>query len=145
MNKTEIHEENIQYAALPWRKVGGVIEILVVTTRNTKKWIVPKGWPIGNKTPSECAAHEALEEAGLLGEVAAKAVGSFRYRKRRKSGEVIPCKVYVFPMRVAEQLNSWIEQGTREICWCSHEEALVRITNSSLRRLIAKFVNTSPT
>jgi 8-oxo-dGTP pyrophosphatase MutT (NUDIX family) len=139
VSRTAVHVPNVQYAALPWRRTAGAIEILLITTRNTKSWIVPKGWPLDGRTPSECAAHEALEEAGVLGEMAPEALGTFRYNKRRKSGEMVPCEVHVFTMEVVRQRRSWAEKAARDICWCSLEEALARVTEPSLRRLIAKF------
>ena len=143
MSSAELHVRNVQYAALPWRRAQGAVEILLVTTRNTRRWIVPKGWPLDGRTPSECAAHEALEEAGVLGEVAAETLGSFRYAKRRKSGKIVPCKVHVFTMRVVRQRRRWAEKSVREICWCSLDEALMRVTDPGLRRLIAKFARVS--
>jgi len=134
---------NVQYAALPWRKAEGAIEILLITTRNTGRWIVPKGWPLVGRTPSECAGLEALEEAGVLGEVAVETLGSFHYNKRRKSGEIVPCKVHVFAMEVVRQRRSWAEKSSRKTCWCSLDEALARVTEPGLRRLIAKFAKSS--
>jgi 8-oxo-dGTP pyrophosphatase MutT (NUDIX family) len=139
VSRTAAHVPNVQYAALPWRRVRGVIEILLITTRNTRSWIVPKGWPLDGCTPSECAAHEALEEAGVLGEVAPESLGFFHYNKRRKSGEIVLCKVHVFAMEVVQQRRSWAEKAARDVCWCSLEEALALVTEPSLRRLIAKF------
>ena len=89
-----------QYAALPWRRRRGhTVEILLVTTRRTGRWIVPKGWPVSGCSPGECAAREAMEEAGVLGVVAAKPIGVFPYRKQRKSGEQVRCRVEVFRLR----------------------------------------------
>jgi 8-oxo-dGTP pyrophosphatase MutT (NUDIX family) len=130
---------NLQYAALPWRRAHGEVQILLVTTKTTGRWIVPKGWPIPGRKPAECAAREALEEAGVVGEVAAQAVGSFSYQKRRKSGDLLPCKVEVFPMEVLRQRRSWPEKDSRETCWCSINEAVARVPERGLRRLIAKF------
>ena len=143
MSRAAAHIPNVQYAALPWRRTKGAIEILLITTRNTRSWIVPKGWPLAGCTPSECAAREALEEAGITGEVAEDALGSFHYDKRRKSGDIISCKVHVFAMEVFHQRRSWAEKAARDLCWCSLEEALARVKEPSLRRLIAKFAKTS--
>src|SRR5689334_19027712 len=98
---------NVQYAALPWRRAKRGIEILLITTSNTRRWIVPKGWPVEGLDPAECAAQEALEEAGVLGEVAAEPLGYFRHSKERKSGEILLCTVYVFAMEVLRQRHSW--------------------------------------
>jgi 8-oxo-dGTP pyrophosphatase MutT (NUDIX family) len=128
-----------QYAALPWRWSEDHLEILLVTTLSTRRWVVPKGWPIEGRTPSECAAQEAFEEAGVVGATAPRPVGSFSYLKRRKSGETVPCRVAVFPLEVEQQRRTWPEKAVRETCWCSVDEALVRVTEQGLKRLIARF------
>jgi 8-oxo-dGTP pyrophosphatase MutT (NUDIX family) len=128
-----------QYAALPWRWADEHLEILLITTLTTRRWVVPKGWPVEGCSPSERAAQEALEEAGVVGEMAQSPLGSFRYAKRRKSGETVPCKVAVFALEVARQRRTWPEKSVRETCWCSVDEALARVTDPGLKRLIAKF------
>jgi 8-oxo-dGTP pyrophosphatase MutT (NUDIX family) len=130
---------NVQYAALPWRKAGDALEILLITTLNTHRWIVPKGWPLEGKSPYASAAQEAMEEAGISGEIAETALGSFSYLKLRKNGETMTCKVDVFPMEVAHQRRSWAEKSVRQLRWCSVDEAMARVTEPGLRRLIAKF------
>ena len=128
----------IQYAALPWRFTNGALEILLVTTRNARRWIVPKGWPMPHCAPPECAAHEAYEEAGVVGEVAAKSLGAFTYEKQLKSGKTVTCNVEVFPLAVARQRRAWPEKRARQADWCSVEEALSRIAEPGLRRIVAK-------
>jgi 8-oxo-dGTP pyrophosphatase MutT (NUDIX family) len=130
---------NIQYAALPWRRTEGTVEILLITTRNTRRWIVPKGWPLTDRTPGECAAQEALEEAGVLGKVGEKPLGWFSYDKLRKSGEVLHCKVQVYAMEVALQRRSWAEKAARQTRWCSPQEALTHVSEPGLRQIISKF------
>ena len=134
--------ENVQYAALPWRIVDGALEVLLITTRNTRRWIVPKGWPIAEYTPQACAAFEAMEEAGVAGVVEAEAFGTFHYDKLRKSGEVLACKVYVYPIKVTRRRRQWPEKRARDCEWCSVEEAISRIKETGLRRLIKKFAKT---
>jgi 8-oxo-dGTP pyrophosphatase MutT (NUDIX family) len=129
----------VQYGALPWRNACGSIEILLITTRNTKRWIVPKGWPIGGLSPRECAACEALEEAGVDGEVAEQALGSFRYDKRRKSGDLIPCTVHLFAIEVFHQHENWPEKAARERYWCSVADAVARVAEPTLQHLISNF------
>ena len=130
---------SIQYGALPWRRAGEAIEILLITTRNTRRWIVPKGWPLLGRTPRECAAQEALEEAGVSGKVAEKPLGWFHYDKLRKSGEVVPCKVQIYPMEVSRQRSAWAEKAMRQTRWCSPQEALSHVSEPGLRQLITKF------
>jgi len=130
---------NRQYAALPWRLTGDRLEILLITTLTTKRWMVPKGWPVNDCSPSECAAIEAFEEAGVVGTTSPKAVGSFDHVKQRKAGGAILCHVDVFALEVERQRRTWPEKAMRETCWCSVEEAVARVSEPGLKRLIAKF------
>jgi 8-oxo-dGTP pyrophosphatase MutT (NUDIX family) len=128
-----------QYAALPWRWVEGHLEVLLITTLTSKRWVVPKGWPMEGCSPSECAAHEAFEEAGVVGTTAPEPVGSFDYRKRRKTGAEIDCHVDVFDLEVERQRRAWPEKAVRETRWCTVDEALARVSDPGLKRLIAQF------
>ena len=132
-------EAGSQYAALPWRWADDHLEILLITTLSTKRWVVPKGWPLEGRSPSESAAQEALEEAGVVGPTALRPVGSFSYLKRRKTGETISCRVAVFALEVERQRRTWPEKAVRETCWCSVDEALARVSDPGLKRLIARF------
>jgi 8-oxo-dGTP pyrophosphatase MutT (NUDIX family) len=129
----------VQYAALPWRMNDGALEILLITTLKTHRWIVPKGWPIEALNPQACAAREALEEAGVAGSISEKSIGSFRYFKRRKDGEVVPCKVDVFALEVTQQRRTWAEKNAREYRWCSVTDALASVGEPGLRQVIARF------
>lgn len=143
MRSVALKTPGIQYAALPWRRVNGEVQILLVTTLNTRRWIVPKGWPIPGLSPCDCAAHEAAEEAGVSGDMQSKPLGAFHYEKRRKAGDTLPCKVEVFAMEVHRQRRSWPEKALRQTCWCSTEEALARVSEPGLRRLIARFAKSA--
>ncbi len=88
----------LQYAALPWRVADGALEIMLVSSRETKRWIIPKGWPMSGRSGAAAAAIEAMEEAGLLGIIAEEPCGHFTYSKRFSRGEEL-CKVEVFPLR----------------------------------------------
>lgn len=143
MRSVALKIPGIQYAALPWRRVNGELQILLVTTLTTRRWIVPKGWPIPGLSPCDCAAHEAAEEAGVSGDMQAKSLGSFHYEKRRKTGDILPCRVEVFAVEVQRQRRSWPEKAIRQTCWCSADEALARVREPGLRRLIARFARAS--
>jgi 8-oxo-dGTP pyrophosphatase MutT (NUDIX family) len=130
---------HVQYGALPWRRGKHGLEILLVTTLNAKRWIVPKGWPIPGRTPPECAAHEALEEAGLIGDMDSEPLGAFSYDKTSRTGDVLSCNVLLFPLAVKKQRRVWAEKDQRQTRWCSVEEALERVANAELRSLIEKF------
>lgn len=144
MRATSLPVPCVQYAALPWRRTRGEIEILLVTTQTTRRWIVPKGWPIPGLSPADCARHEAIEEAGVSGEVGSSSIGWFRYLKRRKNEELLPCKVEVFALEVSRQKRNWLEKHLREIRWCSIGEAVARVSEPGLRRLIVKFAESMP-
>ena len=128
----------IQYAALPFRRrADGTTEILLVTTRTARRWIIPKGWPIEGRTPSGTARREALEEAGLVGRVGKRALGSFRYRKRLGRGRAVTCEVHVFPLNVERQRTRWREKNERQTRWFSPDDAAAAVREPELRHLIA--------
>lgn len=127
-----------QYAALPYRQ-GGVLEILLVTSRETGRWVIPKGWPMRSRTRREAAALEALEEAGVEGKVARQPVGEFEYVKILKSGESQACRVTVFSLEVLVQHETWREQDQRSTQWFGWEAAAAAVSEPGLTRIIRKF------
>ncbi|HEX2759081.1 MAG TPA: NUDIX hydrolase [Rhizomicrobium sp.] len=131
----------IQYGVLPWRMMGGILQILLITTRNTRRWIVPKGWPMDGLSPRECVAQEAMEEAGVQGAVSRKPLGWFSYDKLRKSGEILPCKVQVFAMEVKRQHADWPEKAARHLRWVTPPEALTHVGEPGLRQIISDFAH----
>eukprot|EP01037_Dinobryon_pediforme_P002423 gene2422-2458_t len=104
----------VQYAAIVWRPLeGGQVEVLLVSSRDTGRWVIPKGWPMKGKKPHEAAAKEALEEAGIIGRAQSKAFGQFAYFKRRDTYfEIV--NVYVFLMEFRRQAKQWREAGQRK-------------------------------
>jgi 8-oxo-dGTP pyrophosphatase MutT (NUDIX family) len=127
-----------QYAVLPHRIDGG-FEVMLISSRETRRWIVPKGWPMKGRSGRATAAIEALEEAGLLGVVADEACGSYDYGKVTGSGDTVPCRVEVHPMRVVRQRATWLESEQRECRWFSREEAAAAVREDGLRDLILRF------
>ena len=107
----------IQYGALPYRFTRGAeLEILLLTTRQSKRWIIPKGWPIKGLRPAKSAAREAFEEAGVRGRVRAKSVGFFAYDKiLDENGVRVSCEVRVFPLLVKRQSETWPEIEQRVV------------------------------
>jgi 8-oxo-dGTP pyrophosphatase MutT (NUDIX family) len=132
----------VQYGALPYRFTkSGAPEILLVTSRQTKRWIIPKGWPIKGLKPAKSAAREAYEEAGVRGSVKTKAIGIFSYEKRLdEDGITIPCDVRVFPLLVKRQSKTWPESEQRVARWLEPPVALSLIKEKSLRSLIFSFI-----
>ncbi|MFT4254070.1 MAG: NUDIX hydrolase, partial [Caulobacter sp.] len=128
-----------QVAALPWRGEGAGLEILLVSSRETRRWVIPKGWPMKDKADHQAAAQEAYEEAGLDGRIADAAVGQYEYLKRLKSGAARLVKVDVFPMRVTGEHATWPEKGQRTLKWMGPVEAALAVQEPELRDLIARF------
>ena len=115
------------------------IRILLITSRETRRWVIPKG-----NTPSGVAAHraaaiEAEEEAGVLGAVCPTPIGSYRYRKRRSNGASLMVDVEVFPLAVSRELPKWKESRERERRWFGLAEAADAVEEEDLRELIGSF------
>ena len=107
-----------QFAALPFRITAGGLEILLITSRETRRWIIPKGWPIRGLRPRDVAAREAFEEAGLVGKIVGKrSIGSYHYSKRLPDNRDRLCRVKVFLLSVDSQLDDWPEKEQREQRW----------------------------
>lgn len=128
-----------QVAALPWRRRGAAIEILLITSRETKRWVLPKGWPMEKREPHTAAAQEALEEAGIVGEAEAAPCGLYRYRKRIKTGAYVTCEVEVFPLRVREERRRWREKSQRIRKWFPIREAADLVHEPELKVLMTGF------
>jgi len=129
----------IQYAALPWRLNGRRLEILLVTSRESRRWVIPKGWPMKGKAPQDAAAIEAHEEAGLNGAVDPVSIGSYRYVKQLKGEDAIPIQVIVFALAVASQLDHWKEKDQRQFAWFRYQKAASLVVEPDLKRLIRDF------
>ena len=127
-----------QVAALPIRRNSdGTCRVLLVTSRETRRWIIPKGWPQPQQEDHAAAAQEALEEAGVLGKAYAESVGSYVYQKRRRAG-VTAVRVSVYLLVVTEELEDWPERQQRERAWFTLAEAADRIEEPELRDLLRK-------
>ena len=135
-------EHGKQVAALCWRhspKRHSQLEILLITSRNTRRWIVPKGWPEPDITPAENAAREAFEEAGVTGKVNAEPIGTYHYLKEKKDGGGVPCSVDVFALAVTKQLDDWPEKNARELAWVPVEQAVIQVSEPGLRQILKNF------
>lgn len=133
-----LDETRKQVAALPYRSIGNRLEVMLITSRGTGRWVIPKGWPMRDRKPWEAAAREAFEEAGIVGNVSSKRAGDFRYDKELKNGAVVPCEVDVYPLQVQEELVDWPEQGQRTRRWYAPEAAEKLVDESGLKQLLAR-------
>ncbi|MDS7594784.1 NUDIX hydrolase [Agrobacterium tumefaciens] len=129
-----------QYAALCFRSArDDELEILLVTSRDSGRWLIPKGWPMKGKKPHEAALIEAWEEAGVRGRVKKKPVGRYTYLKMLDNGDVTPCVVDVFQIEVSDTKTSFKERGERRVDWVSPVEAARRVREIELKSLLVDF------
>ncbi|HXY59551.1 MAG TPA: NUDIX hydrolase [Methylocystis sp.] len=134
-------EPRTQYGALPWR-MDDEPEIMLLTSRDSRRWVIPKGWPMRGRKPNATAALEALQEGGLLGRIGKKPLGSYHYRKRLKNGAALWCRVEVFPLLVLRQRKSWREKEQRVTHWFPYAKAAEHVAEEELKELILIFGDT---
>lgn len=127
-----------QSAALPYRCGGHGSEVLLVTSRRTRRWVVPKGTLEPRLTPAQSAAAEAFEEAGVLGPVSADPIGAYGYEKAVGS-RIVYCSVRVYPMRVTVELADWPERSQRRRAWMAFDVAARGVAETGLRRILVAF------
>jgi 8-oxo-dGTP pyrophosphatase MutT (NUDIX family) len=125
-----------QFGVLALRQRGNAVSVMLVTSRGTRRWIIPKGNPEKGKTGAEVAAIEAFEEAGLLGEVWNKPIGHYLAPKHLTSGKIVQCAIEVYRMDVEEVLDDWPEKGQRARGWYALDEAAMLVGEGGLVALI---------
>jgi len=125
-----------QGAALPLFGAGPALRVVLITSRETRRWVIPKGWIEPNEPPHRGAAREALEEAGLVGEADPDPIGCYVYGKRRAQGAVTPIEVAVFRFRVARLLRQWPERRERERRLFTPEAAAALVQEPGLAALL---------
>jgi 8-oxo-dGTP pyrophosphatase MutT (NUDIX family) len=138
--KSKKSDHPVQSAALPWR-IGedGKRQVMLLTSRETGRWVIPKGWPMKKRKPAEVASQEAYEEAGLVGQVVGKRpIGRFHYEKRLPKGAVL-CEVRVYLFRVEGQLDDWPEKRQRTTQWFEANEASSLVDEGGLAEIITNF------
>ena len=136
---TGLQPPGLQVAALCWRRSKKGLRLLLITSRDSGRWVIPKGWPMRNRTDAEAAAREAYEEAGLRGVISERSVGLYTYLKVLRPGRSILCAVRVFPLEVREMLTKYPETGQRRARWFSPEKAAERIAEPELKAIIRSF------
>ncbi|TIU34976.1 MAG: NUDIX hydrolase [Mesorhizobium sp.] len=129
----------LQVAALPWRKGENGVEIMLITSRDTGRWVLPKGWPEAREPLCEAAAREAGEEAGLRGTISHLEAGRYFYAKVLASGEEAPCEVLVFPLKVDRVADRWKEKRARTRKWVGSAEAVSMVNEPDLCQIITYF------
>ena len=128
-------ELRTQFAALCYRVRKDKVQVLVVTSRRTKRWIMPKGWPMEGRTPGGSALQEAWEEAGVRGEVSGGCLGVYSYLK----DDEITCLTMLYPVKVRSLSGDYPEKGQRRRRWVSRKKAARLVQEEDLGRLILGF------
>ncbi|PJF11193.1 NUDIX hydrolase [Pseudorhodobacter sp. MZDSW-24AT] len=127
-----------QIAALCWRMHRGRVQVLLITSRDTGRWIVPKGWPMVGKTAAEAAATEAWEEAGVQGALETdEPIGRYGYDKQRAAKAPLPCDVSVYALRVSALAEKFPERKERRRKWFDARKAARKVAEPELRSLLA--------
>lgn len=128
-----------QFAAVCYRIKNDKLQILMITSRNRNRWIVPKGWPISGLTPTEAAGQEAWEEAGVIGKVDPSPLGIFSYIKDIGPEAGLPCMAVVYPLRVKALKSDFPEVGQRRRKWCSQKKAALMASDPELAKILREF------
>lgn len=124
-----------QSAVIPWRKArkGKGIEILLISASRRRRWVIPKGLIEPDLSAAESAAKEALEEAGVVGELDRRRIGTYKYQKCCGT-----CRVEVYSLRVIELLDEW-EEDDRERYWRRPKAAAKLVEESKLAKMLRGF------
>jgi uncharacterized protein len=128
---------------LPYRKDSpepeAELQFLLITSRQARRWIIPKGNIDLHMSPHAAAAQEALEEAGAVGEIGRQPIGIFHYRKEMGEGSAVIAEVAVFPLEVVKLLDEWQERDWRLRKWFSQTEAADAVQEPDLKEIIRLF------
>jgi 8-oxo-dGTP pyrophosphatase MutT (NUDIX family) len=127
----------IQTGALPWRLAANKgVEVLLVTSRRSGRWTIPKGWPMPGKSLAEAAEQEAFEEAGVRGTLDPNPIGTFRHVKQKLVSGDFEVNIVVHPLWVDREFPEWPELGQRKRKWFSPKDAAKRVESRELGELI---------
>jgi 8-oxo-dGTP pyrophosphatase MutT (NUDIX family) len=115
---------------------GEKLRVVLITTRETRRWVIPKGWIEAREAPHRSAAREAFEEAGLAGAAETEPYGRFEYDKRLPGGARLPTEVLVYRYRVTDMLQDWPERAERERRLFTPEAAAAVVNEPALKLIL---------
>jgi 8-oxo-dGTP pyrophosphatase MutT (NUDIX family) len=129
--------DTTQYGVIPFREEkDGSVRVMLITSRETRRWVVPRGNPIAGLSSAQSAAQEAWEEAGIRGGIASVPVGTYTYDKRLKGGGTRATQVELYRMLVTEEADAWPEKDQRERRWFDPEAAAGAVAEADLAQLL---------
>ena len=130
-----------QAGVIAYRIRRGKVQVLLMTSRDTGRWIIPKGNIKPGTTPSQVAAQEAFEEAGIKGTIVSSTpLGMYTYSKKLGSGEARAATVEVFLLHVQKHVKKWPEKGERQLAWVSAKEAVGLIEEPGVVPLLVRLM-----
>ncbi|MDC9826350.1 NUDIX hydrolase [Devosia sp. ZB163] len=136
-HRQDNRQDHRQVAALPWRlDDGGELQILLVTSRTNKKWMLPKGWPMAGVTDATAALIEAREEAGVEGVISPSPIGTYRYVRVLGENRSRPARATIYALRVVEEHATWDEMNQRERAWFRLDVAASMVFEPDLSRFL---------
>lgn len=139
LTRDQKRDVRTQFGALCWRVHKDEVQVALVTSRRSRRWVLPKGWPLPGATPSEAAAREAYEEAGIEGKTIDVCLGIYSYTKVIEGGPELPCVVAIFPLKVKRVLAKWPEAKDRKRKWFSTKKAATLVDSPELKRILREF------
>ena len=141
MSKTNFEQKVYnQIGALCYKIVDDKTQVLLITSRKSKRWIIPKGWKIDKLSDRKSAALEAWEEGGVQGKVSNRSIGIYYYRKKKEAGEFFTCRVKVYGLLVKTLKRKFPEQGQRQLQWVDTNKAIKYVFEPELKKLITEFI-----
>jgi 8-oxo-dGTP pyrophosphatase MutT (NUDIX family) len=123
------------------RQRQAIPEILLITSRDTGRWVIPKGWPMKKRKPHQVAQQEALEEAGIVGQAAKRSFGSYQYEKRLSGGDAVTCVVKVHLLSVSDTVEEFAERGQRQMTWMAPRDAAKEVNEPELSKLMERLAD----
>lgn len=142
LRKARKTDLRVQFGALVYRIHNGKAQVLLITTRRSQSWSIPKGWPMSGKTPADCAMREAWEEAGVKGTALEQPLGFYSYFKTIKTrGGLMPVPVLVsvYPVALRKMAKTFPESGQRRQKWMRPKKAAAKVREPELARILRKF------
>ena len=140
MSRKQATEKQIAALPIQWDEKGRM-RVLMVTSRGTGRWVMPKGWLMDGKKPWHAAEIEALEEAGAVGFIGSDPLGEYGYEKDMGDGKSIPIRVCIYPMIVDQLKKHWKERSDRTRRWFSAKGAAKRVDEPELRDMLLSLAN----